>query len=123
MLRVRPASQRHLAHLLVGRAIERPVTRRQPGIILHRCQGSVGSVEIAHRPAHGVLCGAQHGLRCLATTDSRFGVAVPAEGHEDAGGDPHGHSHGSTLQGRDRARTTHLNVRRVAQIVDAEIRG
>ena len=50
------------------------------------------------------------------------GVAVPAEGHEHVRGNTHSNSHGSALQGSDRAGAPHLNVRRVAQIIDPQIR-
>ena len=55
VLGVKTAGESYLTHLFVRRAVQFPVPRRQPGVMLHRSQCAIGGIVIAQGLAQGVI--------------------------------------------------------------------
>src|SRR5262249_14011930 len=120
-LRVFSAGERHGAGRLVGNGVELLVTGHDPRVHLRGAHDPVWEIEVAHRAL-------ERGERePVAAARARLGargrVGVPAHGDQDVSRGAGRDGARGMAERRDRARATHVERGREAQVGNAQVRG
>ncbi len=113
---------RDRAHRFERRAVEFHVAGREPRVPLHGRYRAVGQIVCAD--GSGERTRRRRAAAALpARAHAHHRVTVPSARHQHAIGDAESNRHRGALQRHHRARTAHLHVGRVAQVLDSEVGG